>query len=72
MTEAVGRGMQLVRISGDYGKLPEVKKHVAKGSGDFGSVQMCECGGSGGFLQFVEKVKYLRWFSTSFNCCLTP
>lgn len=41
MTEAVGRGVQLLRISGDYGKLHEVKKCVAKGSGAFGRVQMC-------------------------------
>lgn len=64
--------MQLVRISGDYGKLREVKKHVAKGSGDFGRVQMCECGGSGGCLNFVEKIKYLTGFPNSLSCSLTP
>lgn len=48
--------MQLVRVTEDYRKLQEVKKNVAKGSGDFARVQMCQCGGSGGFVQFVEEV----------------
>lgn len=35
-----------------------MKKNVAKGSGDFARVQMCQCGGSGGFVQFVEEVVF--------------
>lgn len=60
-----------MRISGAYGNLHEVKKHIEKGRGDFGRVKMCECG-PGGFLNFVGEVKYLTGFSNLFSCSLTP
>jgi len=63
MAEAVSREVQLVRRSGDGGKLHEVKKHLAKGSG---ILEECRCVlGFWGLMHFVEKVKYLTWLSNS-------